>query len=37
VPGAFHGFDLVMPKAAVSKAFFASQCVSLRSALAVTS
>ncbi len=37
VPGAFHGFDLVVPKAAVSKAFFASQCASLRSALAVTS
>jgi acetyl esterase/lipase len=37
VPGAFHGFDLVVPKASVSKAFFASQCASLRSALAVTS
>jgi acetyl esterase/lipase len=37
VPGAFHGFDLVVPKAAVSRAFFASQCASLRSALAVTS
>jgi acetyl esterase/lipase len=37
VPGAFHGFDLVVPKAAVSKAFFTSQCASLRSALAVTS
>ena len=37
VPGAFHGFDVVVPKAAVSKAFFASQCASLRSALAVTS
>jgi acetyl esterase/lipase len=37
VPGAFHGFDLVVPKAAVSKAFFASQCASLRSALAVAS
>jgi acetyl esterase/lipase len=37
VPGAFHGFDLVVPKAAVSKAFFASQCASLRSALAATS
>jgi acetyl esterase/lipase len=36
VPGAFHGFDLVVPKAVVSKAFFASQCASLRSALAVT-
>ncbi len=34
VPGAFHGFDLVVPKAAVSRAFFASQCASLRTALA---
>lgn len=33
VEGAFHGFDLVVPKASVSKAFFASQCESLRSAL----
>lgn len=37
VPGAFHGFDLVVPKAAVSKAFFASQCACLRAALAATS
>jgi acetyl esterase/lipase len=37
VPGAFHGFDLVVPKASVSRAFFASQCASLRSALAVAS
>jgi acetyl esterase/lipase len=37
IPGAFHGFDLVVPKAAVSKAFFASQCAGLRSALAVAS
>jgi acetyl esterase/lipase len=37
VPGAFHGFDLVVPKAAVSKAFFTSQCASLRSALTVAS
>jgi acetyl esterase/lipase len=36
VPGAFHGFDLIVPKASVSKAFFASQCESLRSALAAT-
>lgn len=36
VPGAFHGFDLIVPKASVSKAFFASQCASLRSALAPT-
>lgn len=33
VPGAFHGFDLIVPKAAVSQAFFASQCASLRTAL----
>lgn len=32
VPGAFHGFDLLMPKAGVSQAFFASQCESLRNA-----
>jgi acetyl esterase/lipase len=37
VPGAFHGFDLIVPKASVSRSFFASQCASLRSALAVTS
>lgn len=36
VPGAFHGFDAVVPKAAVSQAFFASQCASLRTALATT-
>ena len=36
VPGAFHGFDLVVPKAAVSRSFFASQCASLRTALAAT-
>ncbi|ORV13437.1 alpha/beta hydrolase [Mycobacterium celatum] len=34
VPGAFHGFDLLVPKAKVSQAFFASQCASLRTALA---
>jgi acetyl esterase/lipase len=34
VPGAFHGFDLILPKASVSQSFFASQCASLRSALA---
>lgn len=33
VQGAFHGFDLVIPKAGVSQAFFASQCASLRTAL----
>lgn len=32
VPGAFHGFDLVAPKAKVSHSFFASQCASLRTA-----
>jgi len=37
VSGAFHGFDLIVPKAGVSRAFFASQCASLRSALAVAS
>jgi acetyl esterase/lipase len=34
VPGAFHGFDLMLPKAAVSQTFFASECASLRTALA---
>jgi acetyl esterase/lipase len=34
VPGAFHGFDVVVPKAAVSQAFFANQCASLRTAFA---
>lgn len=33
VSGAFHGFDLVVPKAQVSQRFFASQCDVLRSAL----
>lgn len=32
VPGAFHGFDLLMPKAPVSQTFFAGQCASLRNA-----
>ncbi|OBG65659.1 alpha/beta hydrolase [Mycobacterium sp. E3339] len=35
VPGAFHGFDLVVPKAQVSQRFFDSQCGSLRAALAL--
>ncbi|MBV9722228.1 MAG: alpha/beta hydrolase [Mycobacterium sp.] len=35
VQGAFHGFDIAVPKAAVSEAFFAIQCASLRSALAL--
>jgi acetyl esterase/lipase len=34
VSGAFHGFDQIVPKAAVSRSFFASQCASLRTALA---
>ncbi len=34
INGAFHGFDLMVPKAAVSRAFFNSQCASLRAALA---
>ncbi|MGD1172312.1 alpha/beta hydrolase [Mycobacterium seoulense] len=34
VPGAFHGFDLFVPKAQVSKRFFDSQCGILRAALA---
>ncbi|MDP9168626.1 MAG: hypothetical protein M3O32_21605, partial [Actinomycetota bacterium] len=33
VPGAFHGFDGVVPKAAVSQAFFASQVAWLKSIL----
>ena len=33
VPGAFHGFDLFVPKAQVSRGFFNSQCDSLRGAL----
>lgn len=33
VPGAFHGFDSVAPKAGVSRRFFATQCDALRSAL----
>ena len=34
VPGAFHGFDQIVPKATVSKAFFDSQCRRLRRAFA---
>jgi len=33
VPGAFHGFDLLVPKAQVSQRFFNSQCASLTAAL----
>jgi acetyl esterase/lipase len=32
VPGAFHGFDGIVPKAHVSQSFFKSQCVLLRKA-----
>ena len=32
VPGAFHGFDGLAPKAAVSQAYFDSTCASLRRA-----
>lgn len=32
VPGAFHGFDLLLPRAQVSREFFASQCACLRKA-----
>lgn len=31
--GAFHAFDMIMPKAGVSQRFFASQCRALRAAL----
>lgn len=33
VPGAFHGFDIWVPKAQVSQQFFDTQCDSLRAAL----
>ncbi|MFD5176755.1 alpha/beta hydrolase [Nocardia sp. NPDC058379] len=33
VTGAFHGFDLILPKAPVSRSFFASQRDALRAAL----
>lgn len=32
VPGAFHGFDRLAPKAQVSQSFFSSQCESLHAA-----
>ncbi len=35
VPGAFHGFDIIASKVAVSQRFFDSQCDSLRVALAL--
>jgi acetyl esterase/lipase len=34
VPGAFHGFDLAVRKAEVTKTFFAAQCEALRTAFA---
>jgi acetyl esterase/lipase len=34
VPGAFHGFDGIVPKAQVSQSFFNSQCALLREAFA---
>ncbi|QLL09560.1 alpha/beta hydrolase [Mycobacterium vicinigordonae] len=33
IPGAFHAFDLLVPNAAVSQRFFASQCRAVRCAL----
>ncbi|WP_319447524.1 MULTISPECIES: alpha/beta hydrolase [unclassified Mycobacterium] len=36
IPGAFHGFDLVLMKAKVSKSFFATQVEFLRGALTQT-
>ncbi|HEX5144463.1 MAG TPA: alpha/beta hydrolase [Mycobacterium sp.] len=33
VPGVFHGFDSIVPKAAVSRAFFEAQCAALRQAV----
>jgi acetyl esterase/lipase len=33
VPGAFHGFDVVAPKAGVSRAFFDRQCAAVLAAL----
>ena len=35
VPGAFHGFDQVVRRAPVTRAFFDAQCASLHTALAV--
>jgi acetyl esterase/lipase len=34
VPGAFHGFDLIVRRAAVTKSFFTAQCEALRAAFA---
>lgn len=33
VPGAFHGFDKIVPKASISQAYFDSKCASLRRAM----
>ena len=35
VPGAFHGFDGIAPKASISRQFFESQCASLRERMGV--
>jgi len=32
IPGAFHGFDLVLPKTNVAQAFFGNQCAMLHRA-----
>ena len=32
-PGAFHGFDKIVPKARISQAYFDSKCASLRQAM----
>jgi acetyl esterase/lipase len=34
VPGAFHGFDGISPKAKVSQSFYHSQCALLREVFA---
>jgi hypothetical protein len=34
VPGPFHSFDVIRPKAGVSQSFFASQCAGLREVFA---
>jgi len=32
IPGAFHGFDAILPRTNVARAFFSSQCAALRRA-----
>jgi hypothetical protein len=32
IPGAFHGFDIILPKTDVARSFFDSQCATLRRA-----